>query len=422
MRIPYLRRLVAVLLLTFIGVPEGLSSTDLPIDLTLAIERALGANPRLAGAPLERQAGEGRLLQTRQKPNLALDLTVENLLGGGAFRNFDGSETTLSLVWVLERGKQEQRVATAQAGLVRTDSRLRLQRLAVAADTTSAYLEVLHDQERLIQTGQAVAAAQGAIAAVRRRVDAGGSPAADLARAEVDMAWVELQREDVEHQLLVARKKLAATWGAREPDFQAVTGDLRVLPQPVSYETLLADLADSPAINRYLTEQRVREAQVRLEEARARPNWEISAGARYLALVDETAFVASLSVPLAARAQNQGRIAESRAMVALNAVERTATRMAIETVLFELHQELTHNIHTADAIRETVLPRVRQVLADTQAAYQIGSLGFQDLRLAQRELLAAESELLEESFRAHRNVAEIERLTGRALSEQGGES
>lgn len=392
------------------------------IDLDTAIARALDLNPRLAVAAYRREAVEGRRLQAGLSPNPELDLQVENVLGSGIYGGLDGAETTISVAWVLERGKRSRRIAAADAGLDLADSDARLTALEVASDTAQRFLTVLVDQERLEQARRGVALAERAVSVVARRVEAGRAPSADLARVESDLAWSLLTEEDVEHELLVSRRRLAAAWGATQADFSSAAGDVYRLPVPGSFPELIRRLETSPMLNRFLTEARVREAELRLAEVEAKPDWRLSAGARHLALVDEGALVAGITVPLAARNRNQGRIAEARARIAMAESERVATRVEIEAVLFGLHQELLHSVHRSAAIRTDVLPRLEQVLAEAERAYAMGRYGYNELRLAQRELLQVRSALLDESRQAHFNVIEMERLTGTPAADAGNES
>jgi cobalt-zinc-cadmium efflux system outer membrane protein len=389
-----------------------------PIDLDTAVARALERNPKLAVAAYRREAGEGRRLQAGLSPNPEVDLQVENLLGSGIYSGLDGAETTLSVVWVLERGKRSHRIAAADAGLGLADAEARLTTLEVASDTALRFLTVLVDQERFDQARRGVALAERTVAVVEHRVEAGRAPAADLAKAESDLAWSRLTEEDVEHELLVSRRWLTASWGVDGIDFSEATGDVFRLPEPGTYPELMRRLETSPLMNRFLTEARVRQAELSLAEAEAKPDWRVSAGVRHLALADEGALVAGINVPLTSRNRNQGRIAEATARVAMADSERMAARVEIEAVLFGLHQELLHNVHRSESIRTDVLPRLERVLAEAERAYGLGRYGYNELRIAQRELLQVRAVLLEESRQAHSNLIEIERLTGRPVATQ----
>ena len=95
---------------------------------------------------------------------------------------------------------------------------------------------------------------------------------------------------------------------------------------------------------------------------------------------------------------------------------RTTTRIQIETQLFALYQEFQHSLHRATVLREKVLPRIEQALADTQTAYATGRYGYFELQIVQTEVLDARTALVEASIDAHKRLIEIERLTGTTLS------
>jgi cobalt-zinc-cadmium efflux system outer membrane protein len=387
-----------------------------PLNLDQAVSRALAGNPELALAGHRHAAAVGRVTQAGLRPNPSLTLEMENLLGTGTYEGVDLAETTLSVAWVLERGKRSRRVAAAEAGLASVDVEGEIQRLEVAAASTEAFLKVLLDQQRLRQTGEAVRLAEEAVKAVQARVRAGRSPAADLARAEADRAWLALAQEDVQHELLVSRRMLAATWGSLEADFTRAVGDLYALPPVDAFEALLARLEESPWINQYLTEQRLRDAEVALADAESKQSWQVQAGVRYFSLSDDAALVAAISLPLAVSQRNQGRRMEARAQAAMTTERRVATRVRIEATLFRLHEQLVYNVHRFEAIRDDVLPRTRTVLADARRAYEQGRYGYSDLRQAQIRKLEAEAALLREAYDAHVNRTGIERLTGMTVS------
>lgn len=415
-------RLIGAGLLCVLGLWPGQMIAAENLNLDTAIERALGGNPELALSAYERQIQEGQVRQSAIRPKVELDLEVENFLGTGFYEGVDGTEATLSLVWILERGKRQHRVAAAQAGLAQVSVQTHLQRIDVAAHTAQAFLDVLKDQERLVLADAGVRLGESGLAAVTERVSAGRSPTIDLDRAEADLAWLRLDREDVEHELLVSRKTLAATWGSSVLDFAAVSGDIKKLPEPGTYAALVAQAASFPMINQFMTRQRVRDAELRLAEAEARQDWRLRAGGRYLNLTDDAAFVAGISMPLGRGSQNQGRIDSARARAAMTDGERVATRLSIETTLFRLHQELVHNIHRAQSMREEVLPRLESVVSGSEAAYSAGRFSYLELRQSQSALLEVRQAYLEENYQAQANRIAIERLTGSAVADDRTDS
>jgi cobalt-zinc-cadmium efflux system outer membrane protein len=358
---------------------------------------------------------QARVTQSQLRPNPELGVLVENVLGTGEYEGTDGSETTLSIGWVLERGKLESRVVTARAGVSLFESEAEVQRLDVIAQTARLFLVSLANQERLVQMQQAVTLSKQTVAIVKTRVNAGRTPDADLARAEAQLARIQLEREGLEHELLTSNYRLSTQWGDFEPDFSKVTGDLRQLPMPVDFSSLLAQVDQNPSLSSYVTHRRLREAELHLAEAEAKPSWRLSAGVRRLELTNDNAFVAEINIPLATRKQNQGRIAEARANIALSDANQAATRLQIETQMFAVYQALQHSLHQSQMLREEVLPRVEKALADTQRAYESGRYDYSVLQLLQGEVLDTRTALVETSIEAHAHLIEIERLTGTAM-------
>lgn len=401
---------------SFAGLTQSvLANENATIDLEEAVTRTLARNPTLVAFGYQIEIQQARLTQSQLRPNPELGVLVENVLGSGDFEGADGAETTLSLGWVLERGKLEHRITTARAGVSMFESEAEIQRLDVTAQTARLFLGSLANQARLVQTQEAVTLAERTVKVVQERVSAGRTPDADLARAEAELARVRLIREDVEHELETSSYRLSAQWGEFEPRFSKVTGDIQRLPTPADFSSLLAQIDQNPSLSRYLTEKRLHEAGLRLAKAEAKPNWRLNAGIRRLELTDDHAFVAGITIPLATRNQNQGRIAEARAKLAMVEANRTATRLQIETQMFAVYQALQHSLHRTKALQEEILPRVEQALADTQRAYALGRYDYSVLQLLQSEVLDTRTALVESRIEAHAHLIEIERLTGTAI-------
>jgi cobalt-zinc-cadmium efflux system outer membrane protein len=369
-------------------------------------------SPELTVYGYQIEAAEGRVLQAGLTPNPELGVAVQDVLGTGDYAGFDRAETTVTLGWVLERGVREHLVEAAQAGASLSTFEAEILRLDVAAETARRFVVCLAFQGRLENARAAVALAAETTQLVAARVTAGASLDAELARAEADLARAELVQEDYEHELVSAYHRLSAQWGKTEPDFAAVAGGLETLPVLEPFESLLARVDENPELMRFMSQQRLDEAELALAEARARPNWHVSAGVRHFASTDDFAVVGGLTVPLRTRNRNEGRIAETRADVARTRAEIAAGRVRIETALFVLHQELNHHLQVAARLSVDVIPRLERALEDTRRAYELGRYGYSEWRVVQGELLEASNELLEAAVEAHRIVIVIERLTG----------
>lgn len=382
------------------------------ITLDEAVTRSLKGNPELVALGYQLEVHKGVVLQSGLKPNPELNVQVENIFGGGRFSGIDSAETTLSISWLLERGKRQSRIDVSQSGLSGIEIMIEARRLDIAAQTARVFLENLATQERMDKFEEIVQLSRQTVIAMKQRVQAGKTSTADLARAEAQLSRDMLDRDDLNHELSVAKQKLAAQWGKSKADFAAVRGNAFELPVPVPYASLLALIEKNPDIQRYHSEQHLREAELRLAEARAKPSWRVSAGIRRFELSNHQAFVAGMSIPLASRDRNQGNIAKARANLARTDADRSVTYLRIETQLFSLYQELSHSLHRAHILREEIIPRSQLAFSDTQKAYLAGRYGYFELRVVQTELIDAQMALIDASISAHHNVIEIERLIG----------
>jgi cobalt-zinc-cadmium efflux system outer membrane protein len=382
------------------------------LSLAVALERTLEQNPKLIALGFGRQSAEGQIEQARLRPNPELQIAMQDVLGTDAYRGVESAETTVSLEWVLERGVRERMVDAAQSGLETFAAQAEVNRLDEAAETARRFLACLLLQARLQTRAEGVRLAAETVDAVQRRVAATRAPQAELARAEAELARAEILLEDVEHELLSAYRKLSAQWGQLQPDFATVAGEIGALPALEPFEQLVSRIDANPVLLRFASQQRLDEAQLRLEEARSRPSWRVSGGLRRFEATDDQALVAALTVPLAWKNRNEGRIAEARANVGRTGAEAAAARIDIETALFVLYQELRHDVEVTGRLAADIIPRIESALDGTRRLYETGGYSYLELALVQSQLLDAREELLSVTADGHALVIEIERLTG----------
>ncbi len=386
------------------------------LNLPEALARTLARNPELRVLGLQREALEGALTQARLLPNPQLTVNVQDVLGGGIYSSFDNAETTVTLGWLLERGVRERRVDAAQAGVDLTGADGDILRLDIGAETARRFVACMAFQARLAWVRDAVALAEDTIEAVTVRVQAGRAPEAELLRAEAELTRTELIEEDYEHELVSAYHRLSAQWGETEPDFEAVVGNLTTLPVLEPFEAIAARMHENPDLARYASQERLDAAELELAQAQARQPWRLTAGVRRFEGTDDMGFVGGIVIPLAVRNRNEGQIAAARANLARTGAELAAAEVRIETLLFTLHQELNHFLQTAIGLRDEVVPRLEQALADTRRAFELGRYSYLEWRAVQGELMTANQDLLENTISAHATAIELERLTGVALA------
>lgn len=387
-----------------------------PLSLREAVDAAMRGNPELRSFAFDLRAQQARGEAAVLRPPLQLGLELEDVLGSGRFRGADAAQATFALSQVIELGaKREARVAAAQAGADVLQVERQARQLDVLAEVSRRYIHVASDQALLQLTRLATALARQTVAATQQRVDAAKAPTVELRRARVALARAEVEEEHAEHELLTSRHNLAAMWGETTPAFGEVSADLFRLPQPAAFEVLAAALANNPDAQRYATEARLRDAELRLAESRRRSDLGLSAGLRRFEEGSEQALVFGMSMPLFASRRAAPEIAEAQSLRERVDADGEAHRVRLRARLLELHQELVHAVTEAETLRDRVLPEMEAALEETRYAYQRGRYGYLEWAEAQRERVDVQRALIEAAANAHRYQTEIERLTGVAL-------
>ncbi|HBR96315.1 MAG TPA: hypothetical protein DD979_02920 [Gammaproteobacteria bacterium] len=382
------------------------------ISLQQAVIKTIEHNPNLRAFDFQLQAQQGRVQQAGLAPSPELTFELENVLGTGNNQGLDSAQATLSIGWVLERGVRQHTIDAARAGASLIEVEADIQQLDAAAETARLYLFSLAHQAREVNIDKTIQLAEETVQSVRKRVKAGKTPKAELSRAQAELARRKLEREDIEHELLSANRRLAAQWGETTPTFSRVEGDITQLPQVASFETLKSQLPQNPEFTRLVSDQLLKKAQLQLAQARDKPSWRVNAGIRHSNEGDDQSLVAGFSIPFGKNTRNPGRIAAARANLVKTSHDEQAVRIRIETALYVMVEELQHSLHVIEAVRGEIIPPLEQALSETRRAYRLGRYSYLELRSVQAELLDAQNTLVEASIDAHRNIIEIERLTG----------
>jgi cobalt-zinc-cadmium efflux system outer membrane protein len=409
------RRARALMCAAFLAGAAGPAAGQ-ALTLEAAIAQTLAHNPDLRVYAPRLTAARERAAGAALHPPLALEAEVQDAFGTGRASGFDSAETTFALSQAIELGgKRALRADAAAAGTAVLAAERAAAELDVLAEVTRRFIHVAADQEHLALTIRATALAEENVAAAGARVAAARAPEVELRRARVTRARAAVEQEHAEHELLSSRRKLAAMWGDAEARFDRVDADLYAIPQSEDYEALLARLAANPDFLQFASEERLRDAELRVAEAHARTDVTWRAGLRVLHETNDEALVFGVTLPLNAARRARSEIAAARAEREQTAAERDAHRVRAEAQLFELFQELGHAITEADVLRTAVLPEMEAALEATRYAFERGRYSYLEWVDAQRELVEIQRALIDASANSHLDRTEIERLTGEAL-------
>ena len=390
------------------------------LTLSKAIERTLAKNPSLKVFKLRQTAINGQQQVQSLAPGYQLSFEAENFAGTGELKGFDGAEFTVSLSSVIEMGgKRDARRDLGSHRSAILAAQKKIVALDLLAQVTQRYIDVITAQENLALANEATVLAEATLAAVEKRVKAGSTPKAEIKRAMAAVGNARLSTSSKQQQLHYTKIALALLWNERwnesSPSFDKVNGNLYQFSDDVAFEQLFAKIEQNPALLAYASEERLKDAQLRLAKSQSDTDIQWTLGIKQVQDVGDTALVAGFSIPLFASSNNSGAIISAQA-------ERDEVQAKKANNLLNLHNQLQQAygsrkqaIYTANNLKNTIIPLLEEALDETQMAYQRGLYSYLDFLAARQELLSARQALIQSASAALRFAVEIEQLIAEPL-------
>lgn len=386
------------------------------LTLRDALALALTENPELAPFAWQARVNEARILQAGLRPNPELGLQLEDVLGTGDFSGGQEAQITLQLSQVIELGgKRAARTELASQALGVTKSEYELKRVEVLGDVTQRFIQVVANQHALDLALTNRQLAEDALRTVQERVTAGKGSALEERKAQVALARGELLVEGARHELNAARKKLAASWRSSRPVFERAEADLFARKPVPNFEEFASRISKSPEIARWVSEKKLREAEIKLADARRVPNVTVGGGIRRLQGFDDQALIFGFSMPLQLFDHNQGGAAEARALLGRTEAEQRAAEVRLGIVLLGLYEEMAHDAHVMEGLQEQVLPKGEDALTISREGFAQGRFSYLEVLDAQRTLFDIKQEYIQAATSYHQFLVELERLIGQPI-------
>lgn len=392
----------------------GLSAHAAERSLTLAeaLARTLRQSPELAAFSWEVRAAEAKIIQAKLRPNPEVSVQAENFVGSGDFKNGTEAERTLQLSQLIELGgKRESRVAEAEAGRKVAEWEYQVKRVEVLKETSQAFVDVLVGQKLVELAEQTLEVAEAATPVTAQRVQVGKASQVEVTRSNIAVASARIEVEQARRTLAIARGKLAAQWGGRRADFDAVVGDLDRLEHTPKLSELSAKLMRNPQLARWTAERERRRAALALAQAQGRPDVTISGGPRVEGKADDITAVAGVSLPLPLWNRNQGAVKEARANIAKAEEEQRAAEAKAFQALDEAYNTLVRAAGEIEILERDVLPGAAEAEKMTLSGYEQGRFAQLEIFEARRTLLTSRTQNLRAHADYHKAMAEIEALT-----------
>lgn len=405
----------------WLATPSSATATD----LATAIRKALTADPRIAAAHVEVEATQGAIVQAGKRPNPELQVELEDFLGTGDYRGFNKSVLTISLQQKFERGdKRGARLAVAFGKEEVANAEIAVIMRDIISQTKIDYIQVLGAQQRLEVLGRASKRFDDLLPLLKRRVEAGASPPADVSRGELAIGKVQVATEKAKAEVAAAKRVLVANWSGAISDAAVVSGRLRHNGhQPTALASLLNTLDDHPAIRAWSAVYAQREGELRLQRATAIPDLTASAGVKRFSETDDVAFRIGGSIPIPVHDRNEGGILEAERRLAKIEHEREAARRLIKRRLVEAFGEFDTACIEARRLVEIVVPASRRAAENVQAGFEQGRISVKELLDAFRDQSEVEVQQLDADIRCHAAGAKVETLaTNRKPFQHGWET
>jgi outer membrane protein, heavy metal efflux system len=367
--------------------------------LDALLRHAMRHSPALEADYQRWRAALQRVPQARAlpEPQLSVSLLVDEI---DRSADYMGERYALSQAfpWF---GKLALRGDMALAEAEAEARRFEATRLELAERVTVAWFEYawIHQAAETAGENRALLVSLEAVARARYRV--GEVSQADVNRAQVELARIDEQLRSLRDRRVPAAAALNAILGrpahARLPEPVAPSRQQPPsLPEREDAEWLALALAQSPelAAGRHEAEREAR--GIELARREYYPDFMIGVeyergGSARMARMDGggsdmVAGMVSFSVPIR-RARYDAGLAEARARHVAAGHALASRELGLEAELQAALFEYRDSARKLELYGATLLPKARQSLAITEAAYRTGEAGFSDLVDAQRVLL-----------------------------------
>jgi cobalt-zinc-cadmium efflux system outer membrane protein len=240
-------------------------------------------------------------------------------------------------------------------------------------------------------------------------------PPAEVLRAQVEVTKEQIQRRSRIRALRTAYIRLVTSWGAYEPTFESLAGDLRSISPIPSEAELVGRLASAPQLARWQAEVMNRRATVELEDAQRIPDMTLGLGPRHYNETDDWALVVGVEMPIPVFDRNQGARRASRNQLARSREEQRSAELGLRLALARAYQGLTSANEEIAALRDEAIPTAKRAYEAIKSAQRQGALQFTEVLDAQRSLFALRTQLVIALASYHRSRAQTEALIGGPL-------
>lgn len=377
-----------------------------PLSLPAAISLAFEQNKTLAAARKEIEAADATILQAGARPNPEFSALIEDT-------RKSSRTTTYQINQPIELGgKRSARIEAAQRARDMAVLDYAAKRSELRAAVVAAYYEVMVATERQRLARELLELAGTSAAMTQRRVMAGKISPVEQTKAQVARSAAQLELNQANSELSLARQKLAMSWGATVGRQPLSDEGVESLPPLPAIAQLTEKVANGPAVRLARLEVERRRALASIETSKRTPDASLTLGNKRDESNARNMWVVGVSVPIPVFDSNQGNELEAlkRVDIARDALALTELQMQGEAA--QAFERLRNAREEAMALRSDIVPAAQSAYQAARTGFELGKFGYLDVLDAQRTYFQAKAQYWKALSAAFQAAADLDRLAG----------
>ena len=407
-------KITAALVILFTLTITGQSGGKLTINQ--AVKMAEENNPELIALRYEVDALGAAKIQSGLMPNPEFGVEAENILGSKDFNGFGNSEITALLSQdILLAGKISKRVKVAEADISLAEWDYETKRIEIITDVRRIFQQALATQVLIEKNKELINISEEFISNLEKRVDAGKISPAEVSRARIILNSLQIELNRLQSEYEIRKLELMSLIYAPQLVIDSLVGELSYSFEFPSYDSLLTQLDNNPKLKRYESEYNKQKAVINLEESKAIPDLNLSAGFRRLNDANAHTFVIGASIPLPIFNRNQGSIQEANIRLDQKKREFEAVKNRLTLQLNVLYKRLETLITTAEQLKNESMPQAEEAFKIIKEGNLVGRFAVLDVLDAERTLFELQNQYLNIIAEIHSVQTEIEGLIAKEI-------
>ena len=391
------------------------------LSMPEVVERTKRGHPLIVAAQRRLAIAEAEKLEAGLKPNPNLTVSGENFPLGPTQQGFEFGRSidwfgTYSQTFETA-GKRRLRIDYADRNLESARAEASIIERRVVFEVKTAFQSVAIARLRVELLRENLNNINQVVSLNEVRVREGYASEGDLIKVRLESQRIDVQLRKAELEYEKSRINLIRSIGDtsfEQFDLKSVSldvaEDFTFEPVSVNPAALQQSAMKLPQIVAAYAHVERAESLLKLEQARARPDFTATIGYKRNG-VDNTMF-AALNIPLPIYNRNQAQIARAQALIDIGQAELSYTKNQILAELAAARLAVELNQKQVEAIRSDFLMRADESRSISLAAYQEGAVDLIVLLDAQRVRAQAQEYYFQALYDYQVAVHELERAAG----------